>query len=108
MDITVENKDIGFVENNMKIKYKFDAFPYIDHGVLYGEVESISPSAALNENNNMVYHVKGTLNELNFNIGERLYPIKAGMTANAEIITEKMSIFSIIFRKFKRIDSIPK
>lgn len=102
MDITVANKDIGFIETNMQIKYKFDAFPYFDYGVLYGRVAAISPSAVQNGNLEMVYHVNGELDESHFEIDGQIYPVKAGMTAISEIVSEKKSIFSLLFKKFKK------
>ena len=108
MDITVANKDIGFIRTGLEIKYKFDAFPYMDHGVLYGEVTAISPSAVLNENHEMIYHVRGTLNDLFYTIQGQPYSIKAGMTAKAEIVTDRKSIFHILFKRFKKFDSVPR
>ena len=80
----------------------------LDHGVLWGQVAAVSPSAAQNETHEMVYHVKGTIEDLYFTIKGKMYPIKAGMTATAEIVTEKKSIFDILFKKFKKLDSVPK
>lgn len=102
MDITVANKDIGFIEKGMEIKFKFDAYPYVDYGVLYGTVSAVSPSAVENGASDMVYHVNGVLNESHFKIKGEIYPIKAGMTATAELITEEKSFFSILFQKFKK------
>ena len=101
MDITVANKDIGFIERDMEIKYKFDAFPYTDCGVLLGKVSTISPSAVEDRTLGLVYHLRGTLDKTFFYIREKKYPLKAGMTATAEIVTEKKSIFSILFKKLK-------
>jgi hypothetical protein len=39
---------------------------------------------------------------VHFSVDEKSYPIKAGMTATAEIVTEKKSIFSILFKRFKK------
>ena len=101
MDITVANKDIGFIEDNLKIKYKFDAFPYSDYGILSGTVSSISPSAVEDKNLGFVYHVQGSLEEPYFLIRDKTYSIKVGMTATAELVTERKSIFSLLFQKFK-------
>lgn len=101
MDITVANKDIGFIEENMKIKYKFEAFPYTDYGTLMGKAIAISPSAVEDKRLGMVYHVRGSLDKTYYEIKGKNYPIKAGMTATAELVTEKKSIFSILFRKLK-------
>jgi multidrug efflux pump subunit AcrA (membrane-fusion protein) len=101
VDITVANKDIGFIERDMEIKYKFDAFPYTDCGVLLGKVSTISPSAVEDRTLGLVYHLQGALDKTFFYIREKKYPLKAGMTATAEIVTEKKSIFSILFKKLK-------
>jgi multidrug efflux pump subunit AcrA (membrane-fusion protein) len=102
MDIIVANKDIGFIERDMEIKYKFDAFPYTDYGVLLGRVSAISPSAIDDRMLGLVYHIQGTLTMTAFEIGEKKYLIKTGMTATAELVRGKKSIFSILFKKLKR------
>ena len=101
MDITVANKDIGFMEKGMEIKYKFDAFPYTDYGVLFGKISALSPSAIEDRTLGLVYHVRGTLDMTCFEIREKKYPIKPGMTATAELVREKKSIFSILFKKLR-------
>ena len=101
MDITVANKDIGFIEKGMEIKYKFDAFPYTDCGVLLGKVSAISPSAVEDRTLGLVYHLQGSLDRTCFDIREKKYHLKAGMTATAELVTDKKSIFSILFKKLK-------
>lgn len=101
MDITVANKDIGFIEPGLPIKFKFDAFPYMDYGVLIGRVTSISPAAVESAGHGLVYRAQGELDDWQFIIDEQTYPVRPGMTAVAEIITENKSIFSIIFQKFK-------
>ncbi len=99
MDIIVANKDIGFIERDMEIKYKFDAFPYTDYGVLLGRVSTISPSAIDDRTLGLVYHIQGTLTMTDFEIGEKKHLIKSGMTATAELVRGKKSIFSILFKK---------
>jgi hemolysin D len=102
MDITVANKDIGFIKVGLPVKFKFDAFPYVDYGVLGGQVTSISPAAVEDAKQAMVYRVHGILLDRQFIIGGQPYAVKPGMTAIAEIITEKRSIFSLIFQKLKK------
>lgn len=101
MEITVANKDIGFIENGTEIKYKFDAFPYTDYGTLSGKVMLISPSAVEDKTQEFVYRIQGSLDQAHFEIKGKQYPIKAGMTATAELVTEKRSIFSMVFKKMR-------
>ncbi|MEE9557476.1 MAG: HlyD family efflux transporter periplasmic adaptor subunit, partial [Candidatus Adiutricales bacterium] len=101
MDIVVANKDIGLIEEDMAIKYKVDAFPYSDYGILHGRVSAIAPSAVEDHVMGMVYHVRGSISKTYFEINGKRYPIKAGMTSVAELVTERKSMFSLIFGKFK-------
>lgn len=101
VDITVANKDIGFIRDGMDIHYKFDAFPFSDYGTISGNVSAISPSSIEDESLGFVYHVQGSLDQQAFVIDQDRYPIKSGMTATAELITERINIFSLIFRKFR-------
>jgi len=100
--ITVDNKDIGFIEEGMTVKYKFDAFPYTDYGMLAGQVAVIAPSAVENPARGFVYHIRGSLPRPYFTIRDRKYPIRAGMTVSAEVVTERISLFSLLFRKLKK------
>ncbi|MEW6378741.1 MAG: HlyD family efflux transporter periplasmic adaptor subunit [bacterium] len=101
MDIMIANKDIGFIEAGMDIHYKFDAFPYADYGTLSGKVLSISPSAVEDKKQGFIYHIRGSLRKPYFEIQGKKYFLKPGMTATAELVTEKKSIFSLLFRKIK-------
>ncbi|MHB9029036.1 MAG: HlyD family efflux transporter periplasmic adaptor subunit, partial [Candidatus Latescibacterota bacterium] len=102
MDITVSNKDVGFIEEGMTVKYKFDAYPSTDYGLLAGKVVFIAPSAVESQAQGFVYHIRGSLPQPYFTIRGRNYPVKAGMTATAEVVTEQISIFSLLFRKLRR------
>ena len=101
MEITVANEDIGFIEEELDIKYKFDAFPFTDYGTIKGSVAAISPSAVEDRVRGFVYRVQGTLPKKHFEIKDKQYPIRAGMTATAELVTERKTILSILFKKVR-------
>jgi HlyD family secretion protein len=101
MDIKVANKDIGFIEENMEIKYKFDAFPFMDYGILRGKVTAIPPAAVEDEMLGWVYYVQGDLDKDYFFISNKEYPVRVGMTATAELIIERKSIFGRLFRNVR-------
>ncbi len=103
MDIRIVNRDIGFIEKNMTVKYKFDAFPYQDYGMLMGKVSAIPPSAVEDQKLGFVYIVQATLDKAYFEIRGKEYPIKVGMTARAEVVTEKKTIFSTLFKSAKKV-----
>lgn len=99
MDIIVPNRDIGFIEKGMDVKYKLDAFPYADYGMLLGTVAAIPPSAVEDSELGFVYRVRGKLDQRHFEIHGKRYPVKAGMTATAELVTERKTLLSSLFRR---------
>ncbi|MCX6577174.1 MAG: HlyD family efflux transporter periplasmic adaptor subunit [Candidatus Aminicenantes bacterium] len=103
VDIKVANKDIGFIEKNMTVKYKFAAFPFQDYGILTGKVTTIPPSAVEDQNLGFVYTVQASLDKTYFEIKGKRYPIKAGMTAQAEVVTQRKSIFALLFKSAKNL-----
>ncbi len=102
LDITVQNKDVGLIRPGMPVKCKFDAFPYAEHGTLQGTITAVSPSAVEDAALGMVYHAKGHLERTHFTIEGQRYPIKPGMTATAEIVVKRKSLFSILFEGFRK------
>jgi HlyD family secretion protein len=86
----------------MVVKFKFDAFPYREYGFLKGRVASISPSAIEDKNLGYVYQVQGALDTAHYDIQGKRYGVKPGMTAVAELVTERKTIFSLLFKKFRR------
>ena len=103
MDIKIANRDIGFIEKNMTVKYKFDAFPYQDYGMLLGKVSAIPTSAVEEQNLGFIYIVQATLDKAYFEIKGKKYPIKVGMTARAEVVTERKNLFSLLFKSAKKL-----
>lgn len=102
MDIKVANKDIGFIEKGMIIKFKFDAFPFREYGFLSGRVVSVSPSSVDDKKLGYVYDVQGALDQAHYDIRGKRYPVKPGMTGVAEIVTEKKTFFSMLFKPFRK------
>jgi len=99
MHVRVTNREIGFIQKNMEIKYKFDAFPYTDFGLLYGRVMDIPEAAVEDENAGLIYHVRGTLDKAYFDLKGEKYFLKAGMTATAELVRQRTSIFAMLFKR---------
>jgi multidrug resistance efflux pump len=101
VDVRVANKDIAFIEKGMAIKFKFDAFPYKEYGFLRGRVSSISAAAVEDKTLGYVYMVQGDMDAAFYDIKGKHYDVKPGMTAVAELVTERKTIFAMLFKKFK-------
>lgn len=103
-ELTIPDRDIGKVKEGQPIKFKFSAFPFADHGVLTGAVQSISPSTVGNdETAGPFYRAESLLSQDYFKVkGQRAY-LLPGMTATAEIRTERKSIMALLLAPFAQL-----
>ncbi len=98
--LLVPSKSIGLIKVGHDVKIKFDAFPFQRFGIHHGTVTDIGKSILLptDINNNPVnmkesfYHVTVNLSHQSiFAYGEE-YMLEPGMTFNAEVILERITI----------------
>lgn len=98
--LLVPSKSIGLIKVGHDVKIKFDAFPFQRFGIQHGVVTDIGKSILLptDINNNPVnmkesfYHVTVRLSHQSiFAYGEE-YMLEPGMTFNAEVILERITI----------------
>ena len=102
--IRVPNKDIGKIALDREIRFKFDAFPFEEYGVLIGAVENLSPSTIKDEKDETDYY-RGTsrLNQDYFRVAGRKVKVLPGMTAVAEIKTDRRSVLALIFQPLAKL-----
>jgi HlyD family secretion protein len=96
VEAQVRNRDMTFIEKGLPAKLKFDAFPYQDYGVVSGQVVSVSPDAQKDKDQNSFYKV--TILPAN-----RPFPMRPGLTLNAEIVTERRRVMSLVLEPFRKL-----
>ncbi|MFN0055522.1 MAG: HlyD family efflux transporter periplasmic adaptor subunit [Planctomycetales bacterium] len=99
MEIRIAHRDVGMVDVGMPVKFKFDAFPHVEHGVIDGVLTDIVPEAeGLVQGSGApgFYRAYGTLQQEYFIVKDRQAPLLPGMSATAEIITEDKSLLSLL------------
>jgi hypothetical protein len=96
MDIIAANRDIGLIEPGKSVRYRFHAFPHSEYGTLSGIVVLVSDYAVEEKTQEFVFHVRGSLAKQTFEINGKSFPIKPGMTAVADLVIARKSIFSIL------------
>jgi HlyD family type I secretion membrane fusion protein len=95
------NQEAGLVDEGMQVHVKFDAFPYQEYGVVSGRIISISPDAKHDEQLGAGYRVKVAL-EPNTKARHGI-ELKAGQTANAEIVTRQRRILDLLLDPIKKL-----
>jgi multidrug resistance efflux pump len=94
----VPSADVAHLQSGMPVRLKLDAYPYPKYGVAEGILRFISPDSDVVKDS-AIYTVKIEL--IQGEIGSDQYPgvVKLGMTGQAEIVTGKESILSLLVRQ---------
>lgn len=96
VELNIQPADIAYVSVGQFARLKFSAYDFAIHGSLQGIVTFVSADTITNEDGESFFlvRVKPNKSHLGSKVGE--LPIKIGMTAEADIITDKKTILSYL------------
>ncbi len=103
LEVSLPNREAGFVKIGMPVQVKFDAFPYQNYGVIPGKVVSISPDAKTDERLGVVYRVEVSIDRDSVKANNQTWKLKAGQTATAEIVIRQRSVADILLDPLKQL-----
>lgn len=103
-EIVIANKDIGLLREGMPIKFKLDAYPYQDYGILNGRVLSIPQDI---DEKQGTYHIQAVLDRSTIRTKQGEVPLRFGLTAMAEVVTEQKRLISLILEPFRKKELHP-
>ena len=110
MKVSVSAEDVGHLRINMPARIKLDAYDYQKYGTVSGSVLFVSPDSETPTGSadklRAFYTIKLRLNQTELRRGQLHGQIKLGMTGQAEIITDRESILSILLRGVRRTISL--
>lgn len=87
VEVSVLNKDAGWVEAGQPAEVKVEAFPFTKYGVIDGRVEHLSRDAVEDETLGLVYPARVSLSRATISSDGQDIPLAAGMAVSAEIKT---------------------
>lgn len=87
VEATLENKDIGFVEEGQNAQVKIDAFEYTKYGTVPGKVAHVSRDAFQDDKKNLIYSARVLLDHPSLQVEGKAMALGPGMTVNVEIKT---------------------
>ena len=100
----IAERDRGFLHEGLPVKLKFAAFPYQRYGVIDGTLDFISPATKpAPDTKQPVFEARVSLEREQYEVGERSYPLRYGMTATAEIIVRQRRIIDMALDPFRQI-----
>lgn len=87
VEAILENRDIGFVNEDQEAEIKIDAFPFTRYGTIDGKVVSLSKDAVQIDKVGLVYTARVNLNRATIQIENKQVRLSPGMTVAVEIKT---------------------
>jgi multidrug resistance efflux pump len=106
LDIAVPSQDVGQLREGLPVRIKLDAYDYQKYGSLTGRVAFVSPdsapSAAAGGDHSPAFTVRVALDGDYVGRGQHRGQIKLGMTGVVEIVTDRESILSLLFRSIRQ------
>lgn len=85
VETKVLNKDVGFIEKDMPVTVKVNAFTYQRYGTLEGTVSQISKDSIKDEKLGDIYKVYISITDPRLKVDGEMVPMSSGMTVLAEI-----------------------
>ena len=89
VEVSVLNRDIGFIEVGQPVEVKVEAFPFTRYGLVEGEVAHLSADSVVDDALGPVYPMKVRLGEERIRVGNRWVGLSPGMSVAAEVKTGK-------------------
>ena len=96
VEVRIQPADIGHIHVGQFSRLKFSAYDFAIHGSLQGIVTFVSADTITNEDGDSYFLVRVKPNRLYLGSQPDELPIRVGMTAEADIITDKKTILSYL------------
>jgi hemolysin D len=86
-EVTLDNKDIGFVSQGIRSSIKLETFPYTRYGTVKATVKTVTADAVNDEKRGAIFPVTLDLNRTTIDVDGRPIKLSPGMNLTAEIKT---------------------
>ena len=102
VEVFLENKDIGFVREQMLAEIKIHTFPFTKYGVIDGEVVSVSDDATVDEQRGLIYGMRLKMKQSTIMVEGKEIKLMPGMAVTAEVQTGKRHIIEFFMAPLLR------
>lgn len=101
-EVSILNKDIGFVRSGQPVVVKVESFPFTRYGSLDGVLDSVSLDAAIDEQLGPVFMARVRLTATTLNIEGVPVRMSPGMRISAEVKTGSRPVIDYLLSPLKR------
>jgi len=102
VEVFLENKDIGFVQEDMEAEIKIHTFPFTKYGIIDGTVTSISDDATVDEQRGLIYGMHLVMKDNTIWVEGKEVRLMPGMAVTAEMRTGKRRIIEFFLAPLLR------
>jgi len=102
-EVTIANKDIGFVTPGQPVALKVEAFSFTRYGAVPGRLEQISSDAVQDEKRGLIYTARVALDRTTIQRDGATVPLTPGMAVTADIRTGRRSLASYLLSPIDEI-----
>ena len=104
-EVTLENKDIGFVSTGQRAAIKFETFPYTKYGTVPASVKFVSADGLQDDKRGSIFPATLTLDANQMNIDGKAIRLSPGMNVTAEIKTGQRRVIEYLLSPVQRAGS---
>jgi hemolysin D len=104
-EVTLENKDIGFVSAGQRAAIKLETFPYTKYGTVPASVKFVSADGLQDEKRGSIFPATLTLDVSQMNIDGKAIRLSPGMNVTAEIKTGQRRVIEYLLSPVQRAGS---
>lgn len=102
-EVTIANRDVGFVTPGQGVALKIEAFPFTRYGAVPGRLEQISSDAVQDEKQGLIYTARVALDRATIQRDGVTVPLTPGMAVTADIRTGRRSLASYLLSPIDEI-----
>jgi multidrug efflux pump subunit AcrA (membrane-fusion protein) len=100
-EVQISSADVGSVQEGTPVRVKLASFDYERYGTLPGKVCFIAPDSKASEQGGATYTVRIELERQEVGRGDFRGQVKLGMAGQAEIVTRRESVLSLLVKKVR-------
>ena len=104
-EVTLDNKDIGFVNIGDSAAIKLETFSHTRYGTVAAKVERVTADAVTNEKRGAIFPVMLALSSKHINVDGKMIALVPGMNATAEIKTGHRRVIEYLLSPIQRVGS---
>lgn len=101
-EVTLDNKDIGFVHGGQTASIKLETFAYTRYGTIDATVQKVTADAVNDEKRGAIFPATLTLNTTTINVDGKTVALSPGMNITAEIKTGKRRVIEFLLSPIQR------